>query len=427
GDTAELFVHRYQIPKADIPAGKYRRVTGNEAISLGLATAATLAGKNLVYASYPITPASDILHNLAMMKNYGVKTIQAEDEIAACCAAIGAAYAGQIAVTGTSGPGICLKSEAIGLAVMTELPLVVIDVQRGGPSTGLPTKVEQADLLQAFYGRNGESPVVILAPRSPTDCFDIAIEAVRLAFGAMAPVFILSDGYMANGAEPWRIPDASGFEPIDLPQAPQVDPDGRFLPYQRDQHLRRPWIAPGMAGYEHRLGGLEKQHETGDVAYGPENHQRMTDIRREKIENLARFIPAQAVEGPQTGELLLVSWGGTYGAVTTAAMRARQRGQSVATCHLRWLNPFPRNLGAILGRYKHVLVPELNMGQLRLLLRDRFLVDARGLNKVQGQPFLVDEVSQAIDLMLDGRWGDRPYVEPQAHQVPPAGSAGSAA
>ncbi len=423
GETAELFVHRYQVEKADIPPGKYRRVTGNEAMSMGLVTAATLANKDLVYASYPITPASDILHNLAAMKNYGVKTIQAEDEIAACCAAIGASYAGQIGCTGTSGPGICLKSEAIGLAVMTELPMVIVNVQRGGPSTGLPTKVEQADLLQAMFGRNGESPAVILSPRSPSDCFNIAIEAVRLAFQAMAPVLILSDGYMANGAEPWRLPDPSKFEPIDLPPAPQVDPDKPFQPYARDENLRRPWVAPGTAGFEHRIGGLEKQHLTGNVAYQPANHQLMCNLRAEKINRITRFIGDQPVEGPESGDLLLVSWGGTYGAVTTAAMHARDKGKSVAVCHLRHLNPFPANLGDIIQRYKQVLVPELNNGQLRMLLRDKFLVDARGLNKMQGQPFLVDEVTQAIDLMLEGRWGDAMSLIPEGHEVKPAGSA----
>ncbi len=427
GETAELFVHRYKVEKAQMPAGKYRRITGNEAISMGLVTAATLAKKDLIYASYPITPASDILHNLAAMKHYGVKTIQAEDEIAACCAAIGAAYAGQIGVTGTSGPGLCLKSEALGLAVMTELPLVLVNVQRGGPSTGLPTKVEQSDLLQALFGRNGESPVVVLAPASPKDCFAIAIEAVRIAVGVMAPVIILSDGYMANGAEPWLIPDPDKFEPIELPDMPVADADKPFLPYARDQHLRRPWVPPGTPGLEHRIGGLEKQHLTGNVAYAPDNHQLMTSTRIDKINHATRFIPTQPVEGPQTGDLLLVSWGGTYGAVTTAAMRARERGQSVAVCHLRHLNPLPANLGEVLARYQHVLVPELNMGQLRMLLRDRFLVDARGLNKVQGQPFLVDEVSQAIDLMLEGGWGDRVSVVPDGHEVVAAGQSGSAA
>ena len=418
GETTEMIVHRYEVDKADIPPGRYRRITGNESTAMGLITAATLAGKQLVYAGYPITPASDILHALAAQKHFGVKTIQAEDEIAAVCAAIGASFAGQIGVTATSGPGLALKSEAIGLGVMTELPLVVVNVQRGGPSTGLPTKTEQSDLLQAMFGRNGDCPVIILAPRSPSDCFDVAIEAVRRAFECMAPVLLLSDGYVANGAEPWLIPDPDGFESIDVGELPprgDEAEEGVYQPYARNENLARPWAAPGTAGYEHRLGGLEKAHLTGNVSYAPENHQFMTELRAEKIERLGERIPPVQVEGPESGELLLLGWGGTYGAITTAAARARAAGKSVAAAHLRFLNPMPANLGQVLRSYKRVLIPELNTGQLRLLIRGRFLVDARGLNKVAGQPFLVDEIEQAIELMLSGQWPDRESMTPRHH------------
>lgn len=420
GETTEMIVHRYEVDKADIPPGNYRRITGNESTAMGLITAATLAEKHLVYAGYPITPASDILHALAAQKHFGVKTIQAEDEIAAVCAAIGASFAGQIGVCATSGPGLALKSEAIGLAVMTELPLVVVDVQRGGPSTGLPTKTEQSDLLQAMFGRNGDCPVIIMAPKSPSDCFDVAIEAIRRAIECMTPVLLLSDGYVANGAEPWLIPDPKTFEKIEVGHLPPASAegdgqDGVFQPYARNELLARPWAAPGTKGYEHRIGGLEKQHLTGNVAYAPENHQFMTDLRAEKVDRLADRIPPVEVEGPESGDLLVLGWGGTYGAITTAVTRARNKGKSVAAAHLRYLNPMPRNLEGVLRSYKHVLVPELNTGQLRLLIRGRYLVDARGLNKVAGQPFLVDEIEQAIELMLNGQWPDRESLTPHHH------------
>lgn len=414
GETTEMFPVRYQVAKAPIAAGKYRKVTGNDALSMGLITASKLAKKNLIYCSYPITPASDILHYLAAHRHYGVKTFQAEDEIAAVCGAIGASFAGQIGVTGTSGPGLALKSEAAGLAVMTELPLIIVNVQRGGPSTGLPTKTEQSDLLQALYGRNGDCPAVVLAPKSPADCFDIAIDAVRIALRHMIPVIILSDGYLANGAEPWRVPDPDSFDRIEVNQ--QIDPDS-YEVYGRDEHLARPWAVPGMAGLEHRIGGLEKQDITGNVSYDPDNHQRMTELRHEKISKVGEFLAPVEPQGDAAGELLLVGWGGTYGAIYTAVEQAREAGRSVSAVHLRHLNPLPRNLGEVLKRFKNVLVPELNTGQLRMLIRAKYLVDARGLNKVQGKPFLVEEIEQAIGLMLDGGWGDRESISPYGHVV----------
>lgn len=414
GETAEVFPARYQVAKASITPGRYRKVTGNEAVSMGLVTASKLAKKSVVYCSYPITPASDVLHNLAALRNYGVKTFQAEDEIAAVCAAIGASFAGQLGMTGTSGPGLALKAEALGLAAMTELPLIIVNVQRGGPSTGLPTKTEQSDLLQAMYGRNGDCPVVLLAPRSPGDCFDIAIEAVRIAIRHMIPVIILSDGYLANGAEPWRIPDSTTFDPIEVEHA--ADPD-TYEVYGRDEHLARPWVVPGTAGMEHRIGGLEKQHLTGNVSYDPDNHQMMTDLRHQKIEKVALAIPPIEPHGSASGDLLVLGWGGTYGSIVTAVENVRKAGHQVSAAHLRHLNPMPTNLGDVLKRFKRVLVPELNTGQLRLLVRAKYLVDAKGLNKVQGKPFLVEEIEQAIHLMLDGSWGDRDTITPRGHTV----------
>ena len=419
GETAEMFLARYEVAKADIPPGKYRRITGNEALAIGLITASKLIGRQLIYCTYPITPASDILHYLAAMKQYGVKTVQAEDEIAAVCAAIGVSFAGQFAVTGTSGPGLALKSEAIGLAVMTELPLVVVDVQRGGPSTGLPTKTEQSDLLQAMFGRNGDCPVVIIAPRSPADCFEVGIEAARIAMQHMVPVLLLSDGYIANGAEPWRIPEAAGLKKIDLPAVAPLEEGQPFRPYQRDDRDVRPWATPGMKGYEHRIGGLEKANVTGNVSYLPENHQKMTDLRQSKVAKVADALPATDIEGEATGDLLVIGWGGTYGAIRTACERAREQGKRVSNLHLRYLNPLPNDLGDLIAGFEKVLVPELNTGQLRMLLRSRYLVDARGINKVQGQPFLVEELSQAIELLLEGAWpAERESLTPHHHALP---------
>jgi 2-oxoglutarate ferredoxin oxidoreductase subunit alpha len=396
GFSTEAFTVHYQVSPAKLPPGKYRKITGNEAVAFGLVTAAKLAGKTLVYAGYPITPASDILHELSALKNFGVKTFQAEDEIAAMSAAVGAAFCGELAVTASSGPGICLKGEAMGLGMITELPMIVIDVQRGGPSTGLPTKTEQSDLLLAMFGRNGESPLPIVAAATPADCFSLIQEAFRIAVGFMTPVIFLSDGYVANGAEPWRIPDLSELQPIRV-EHPRVrnHPDG-YLPYKRDERLVRPWAVVGTPGLEHRIGGLEKSDVTGHVDYSAANHQHMTNVRAAKVAGIADSIPLQTVEGPEQGRLLVVSWGGTYGSVRTAVRHFLARGESVAHCHLRYLNPFPKNLGELLRRYDRILVPELNRGQLRVLLRNEFLVDAQGLNKVQGKPFLVSEIVDAI-------------------------------
>ncbi|MFO0948902.1 MAG: 2-oxoacid:acceptor oxidoreductase subunit alpha [Planctomycetota bacterium] len=408
GDTTEAVTNRYRIrPAEDIPPGKYRQVMGNEAIAYGMLAAAKLAGKELFYASYPITPASDILHELSKLKNFHVRTFQAEDEIAAMGAAIGAAYGGALSATGTSGPGLALKAEAIGLAVMTELPVLIVDVQRGGPSTGLPTKTEQADLLQALFGRNGECPLPIIAAAHPSDCFNMTQEAFRLAVKYMTPVILLSDGYIANGAEPWLIPRMADLKPIPVSH-PGIgngtngykNANGEFLPYKRDDHLSRPWAVPGTPGFEHRIGGLEKEHETGNVSYDSANHQKMVFMRRDKIAGIANDIPELVVAGPESGKLLLVSWGGTFGAVSTAAAEARAKGKSVSHIHLKHLNPFPKNLGDILRRFERVLVPELNLGQLLMLIRARYLVDAKGYNKVMGLPFLVSELLQAIDKAL---------------------------
>lgn len=456
GETAELFPVTYRVPQADIKPGKYRKITGNEALAMGLVTAGQLAKKDVIYCSYPITPASDILHYLAPQKHYGVKTFQAEDEIAACCAAIGASFAGKLAVTGTSGPGLALKGEAMGLAVMTELPLVVVNVQRGGPSTGLPTKTEQSDLLQALFGRNGDCPMVVIAPQSPADCFTAAIEACRIAMQHMVPVLLLTDGYLANGSEPWPVPNASDFEPITInhpgtpgeagakPQsgeAPDSTPHGspapgsapgspgsdgkdlnaaaeNFLPYARDENLARPWMLPGTPGGEHRLGGLEKQNGTGNVSYDPQNHQDMVRLRAAKVAKVADSLPELAIHGDADGgELLVLGWGGPYGSITTAVNHARAEGKSVSCAQLRYLSPMPKNLGDVLKKFKKILIPELNDGQLRLLIRGRFLADARGLNKVQGKPFLVEEVEQAIELMLSGEWGDAEALWPESGKI----------
>jgi 2-oxoglutarate ferredoxin oxidoreductase subunit alpha len=404
GETCEALPVHYRVAKARIKPGRYRKITGNEALAMGLVAAANIANVPLVYASYPITPASDILHSLAEMKRYGVRTIQSEDEIAAMGAALGASFGGALGVTATSGPGICLKSEAIGLAVMTELPAVIIDVQRGGPSTGLPTKTEQADLLQAMFGRNGECPAAILAPCSPSDCFTMVFEAVRLAITYMTPVFVLSDGYIANGAEPWIIPQVADLPRIQVKYTTEPNANGNgeahFLPYKRDARLSRPWAVPGTAGLEHRIGGLEKANETGNVSYDPMNHELMIHIRANKIANIAQEIPPLQVTGPDEGDLLVIGWGGTYGSILTAVERSIRKGYKVAHAHLRYMNPMPKNTGEVLNRYKKVLVPELNAGQLRLLLRGMFLVDAVGLNKIQGKPFLVSEIEAKIEEML---------------------------
>ncbi|MEO8497292.1 MAG: 2-oxoacid:acceptor oxidoreductase subunit alpha, partial [Planctomycetota bacterium] len=392
GETTEAFVSNYEVAPAKLKPGKYKSIEGNTALAWGLIAAAKASGTDLFYGTYPITPASDILHELSRHKNFGVRTVQAEDEIAAMCTVIGAAFAGSMAVTGSSGPGIALKGEAMGLGMILELPMIIINVQRGGPSTGLPTKTEQSDLLQVLFGRNGESPIPVIAARSPGDCFDVAIEAWRIATRFMTPVILLTDGYLANGSEPWLIPDANALPKIEVthPGPPQ---DGEaFMPYARNERLARPWAIPGTEGLMHRVGGLEKQDITGNVSYDPANHQHMTNVRAKKVANIADDVPLQEVDGPESGDLLVLSWGGTYGANTTAVRKCRKMGMSVAHAHLRYLNPFPRNLGEILDRYKQVLVPELNMGQLLMLIRARYLKDAIGYNKVQGKPFTVAEL-----------------------------------
>ena len=400
GETTDAFTSSYKVDKARLPPGVYKNIMGNVAMAYGLMTAAHLSGKELFLGSYPITPASDILHELSKFKNYGVRTFQAEDEIAAICSAIGAAYGGHMAITTSSGPGIALKGEAISLALMLELPLLVINIQRGGPSTGLPTKTEQADLFQAVLGRNGESPIPVIAAKSPSDCFDVAQEAWRIATRFMTPVMVLSDGYIANGSEPWLIPDVSKLPKIEVKHPGPSETGEKFLPYKRDDLLSRPWALPGTKGLMHRIGGLEKQDITGNVNYEPANHQHMVNTRAKKVENVASQIGPLEVEGPKTGDLLVLSWGGTYGACKTAVEACLNQGLSVAHAHLRWLNPFPRNLEQVLRSYKRVLIPELNMGQLRTLIRAKFLIDAQGLNKVQGRPFAVQEVVNEIRKQL---------------------------
>jgi 2-oxoglutarate ferredoxin oxidoreductase subunit alpha len=407
GETTELFGEQYQVPKAKLSPGTYRKITGNEATAIGMIAAAHLAGKQLVYCSYPITPASDILHGLAMQKNHNVLTFQAEDEIAAVGAAIGASFGGALGVTGTSGPGVALKAEAIGLAVMTELPLVIINVQRGGPSTGLPTKTEQADLLQALFGRNGESPVAVIAAASPADCFAGAIEAFTIATKYMTPVMFLTDGYIANGAEPWLVPDVSKLPKIAVvhPTAPNGE-GGEFLPYKRNEDLVRPWAVPGTPGLEHRIGGLEKQDVTGDVNYEPLNHEHMVRTRAAKIAGIEPAGQDLLWTGPESGDVLIVGWGSTFGAIKAATLELRKQGVQVSACHVRYMNPLPQRLGSLMKEFDRVLIPEMNLGQFRTLLRDRFLVDAKGLNKVKGQPFTINEIVRGVRALLDGRVGD---------------------
>ena len=392
GETTENFASTYQVPAAELEPGTYKNVMGNQALAWGLIAAAELSGKELFLGSYPITPASDILHELSKHKNFGVRTFQAEDEIAAVCSAVGAAFGGSMAITTSSGPGIALKGEGIGLGLILELPFLIIDVQRGGPSTGLPTKTEQSDLLMVMHGRNGDSPLPVIAAQSPADCFDTAIEAWRIATKYMTPVFILSDGYIANGSEPWRIPDVDDLEEIEITHPePRATEDEPFLPYSRNENLARPWALPGTPGLMHRVGGLEKEDGTGNVSYDPDNHQHMVNTRAQKVEKVAESIAEVAPFGASKGTLVL-SWGGTYGACRTAVKTAIADGIDVAHVHLRWINPFPANLESVLKRYDNVLIPELNTGQLRLLIKDRFLIDAIGLNKIKGKPFHVSEI-----------------------------------
>jgi len=406
-EATEAFQISYEIPPAKLAPGVYRNISGNAALALGFVAASQKAGIPLFLGSYPITPASDILHELSMYKDFGVITFQAEDEIAAITSAIGAAYAGALGITSTSGPGMALKTEALGLAVAVELPLVICDIQRGGPSTGLPTKTEQADLLQALFGRNSEAPIPVVAPLSPGDCFWIALEASRIAIKHMVPVIILSDGYLANGAEPWKVPTID-----ELPEIPvhfETNPEG-FLPYRRDPvTLSRPWAVPGTPGLEHRIGGIEKQDVTGNIDYEPLNHEHMVRLRAAKVESVANDIPPAVPEGDQSGDLLIIAWGSTHGPITAALNAQREKGRSIGHVHLRHLNPLPRNLGEVIKRFKKVLVPEMNMGQLLMILRAKFLVDAQGYNKIQGKPFKTSEIENKIEQML----GLAPFTSPE--------------
>ncbi len=402
GETTEVFTTRYEVKPANLPKGTYRNISGNEAVALGFVAASVKSGLPLFLGSYPITPASDILHELSKYKNFGVRTFQAEDEIAAVTAAIGAAYSGALAITTTSGPGLALKTEAIGLAVMTELPIVIIDVQRGGPSTGLPTKTEQSDLLQAMFGRNGEAPVAIVAPATPAECFSMALEASRLAIKYMVPVMYLSDGYIANGSEPWKLPDIETIPEIEVKFRTEAE---GFQPYLRDENLSRPWALPGTPGLEHRLGGLEKANITGDVSYDPENHEFMVRLRAQKVKNMENDIPELEVRGDKDAELLVIGWGGTHGAISEAVDKARNKGLKVARVHFRYLNPLPKNTGEVLRKYKKILCPELNMGQLSKILRNEFLVDIESFNKIQGLPFKSSEIENRISKILGGSNG----------------------
>ena len=397
GDTSETFTTRFEVKAAPMPKGTYRSITGNQGTALGLIAAAQKAKLDLFYGSYPITPASDILHELSRHKNFGVITFQAEDEIAAISSAIGASYGGALGITASSGPGIALKTEAMGLAFMLEIPLVIVNVQRGGPSTGLPTKTEQADLWQAVHGRNGEAPIPVIAASTPIDCFEMAFEAVQIAVEHMTPVILLTDGYIANGSEPWRFPSSSDLPEIKPPFIKQPNDGSAFLPYLRDERGVRPWALPGQPGLQHRIGGIEKQDKTGNISYDPANHEKMVRLRAEKVARIAeRFKPIRLDSGPPEGELLIVGWGSTYGAIRTAALQLQAEGHSVAHVHIRHMFPFNKGLGPLLKKYKQVLVPEMNSGQLRQMLRGEFLVDAQGLNKIQGLPFTSEEIRAGV-------------------------------
>ncbi|WP_207511519.1 2-oxoacid:acceptor oxidoreductase subunit alpha [Longitalea luteola] len=402
GDTTETFTTRYKVDKARMESGEYRSIMGNQAVAYGLIAASQKSGLPLFLGSYPITPASDILHELSRHKGFGVKTFQAEDEIAGIASAIGAAYGGALGVTTTSGPGMALKGEAMGLAVMLEIPLVICDIQRGGPSTGLPTKTEQSDLLQAYYGRNGECPMPIVSASTPSDCFSAVYEAVRIAVQHMTPVIFLSDGYIANGAEPWRFPKSDDLPPIVVKFKTELGHgEEKFQPYLRDEKLVRPWAIPGIPGLEHRIGGLEKQNNTGNVSYDPENHQLMVKIRQEKVDKIADYIPEQTLDsGPETGKILVLGWGSTYGAIKSAVAELQQQGYAVSHAHLRYVRPFPKNLGTILKNFDQVLIPEINNGQLIKIIRDQYFVDAKGYNKIMGVPITKTELVMKLQEML---------------------------
>jgi 2-oxoglutarate ferredoxin oxidoreductase subunit alpha len=402
GDTTESFTTRYKVEKSKMEPGLYRSIMGNQALSYGLIAASEKSGLPLFLGSYPITPATDILHELAKYKSFGVRTFQAEDEIAAISSAIGASYGGSLAITTTSGPGMALKAEAMGLAMMLEIPLVIVNIQRGGPSTGLPTKTEQSDLMQAYYGRNGECPMPIIASSTPSDCFDVAIEACRIALEHMTPVILLSDGYIANGAEPWKFPKSADLKPIEVKFKKSIDEgDAKYMPYKRDEKLVRPWAVPGTAGLEHRIGGLEKQDVTGNVNYEPENHQHMIKVRQAKVDKVADYIPAQTIDsGAEKGKVLVIGWGSTYGAIKSACQELHADGVSVSHAHIRYVRPFPKNLGEIIKNFDKVLIPEINNGQLVKIIRDQYNVDAIAFNKMMGIPItkseIIDEVSKLL-------------------------------
>lgn len=402
GDTTEAFTTRYKVEKAKMKPGVYRSIMGNQALAMGLIAASDKSGLPIFLGTYPITPASDILHELSKYKSFGVRTFQAEDEIAGITAAIGASYGGSLGVTTTSGPGMALKTEAMGLAVMLEIPLLIVNIQRGGPSTGLPTKTEQSDLLQAYYGRNGECPMPVIASSTPSDCFDVAYEAVRIAVQHMTPVILLSDGYIANGAEPWRFPTSADLKPIDISfKKGLAEGEEKFMPYKRDEKLVRPWAVPGTPGLEHRIGGLEKQDVTGNVNYEPENHQHMVNTRQAKVDKIADYIPLQTLDsGPEKGKILVLGWGSTYGAIKSAVQELQAEGHAVSHAHIRYLRPFPKNLGEIIGNFEKVLIPEINNGQLIKIIRDQYLVDAKGYNKVMGVPITKGELVDAVRKMI---------------------------
>ena len=399
GDISEIFAESYRVARAPLEKGTYRNITGNHALTLGLLAASKASGLPLFFGGYPITPASDILHQLSLFRNFGVKTFQAEDEIASIGASVGASFTGNLAVTASSGPGIALKGETIGLAVMTELPLVILNIQRAGPSTGLPTKMEQADLFQALFGRNSEAPVPVVAPATPGECFDVAYDACRIALKYMTPIIVLSDAYLASGSEPWRIPDLNSLPSIHVEFVKEGDRD--YLPYKRDKTtLVRKWAIPGTPGFEHRIGGLERANVTGNVSYNPDNHHLMVQLRAQKIAGITRDIPPTEIFGDSTGDLLILGWGSTYGAIRTGVERLKQEGRSIAHAHIRWLNPLPTDLGEILLRYQKVLIPEVNTGQLIKLIRSEFLIDASGLNLIRGRPFRASHIVDKVKAMF---------------------------
>ena len=402
GETAELFSSRYKVEKAKMEPGVYRSIMGNQALSMGLIAAAQKSGLQLFLGSYPITPATDILHELSKYKNFNVKTFQAEDEIAGISAAIGASYGGSIGLTTTSGPGMALKTEAMGLAMMLEIPLVIVNIQRGGPSTGLPTKTEQSDLMQAYYGRNGEAPIPIIATSTPSDCFDLAFEAVRIALQHMTPVILLSDGYIANGAEPWKFPSAADLPTIEVKFKKALDEgEEKFLPYKRNEKGARPWAIPGTPGLEHRIGGLEKQAETGNVSYDSENHEFMVKSREAKVDKIADYIPLQTIDtGAEKGKVLILGWGSTYGTIKSAALHLQSQGKAVSHAHIKYMRPFPKNLGDILKNFETVVIPEINNGQLIKIIRDKYFVDAKGYNKIMGVPISKQELVTAVEQYL---------------------------